>query len=532
MVNTTFDQNNRNFPVNKDSKHRIPLSVEIPPDSGTYEDFYNLPDDLLQAFGIRLPQNEVHVKSEQELFDEFGNPPTIPNAANFELHRDASFIQTVGIKLGTTVRFYNIQNSKNIQHFYNNTIDPMFSNINTGDEVKAFEIRHFLGGGVNGNQETLVRLGGEENFIIADCTFGFLKSIGKITDFQGLSMVHSQFGEISEGFEMQAEIGLIEVCTFLNEAVTASPGRTCLDVLTNPNKAQALQIINSAIQLLVDEFFIWIDPNTEEDSRFILEDIRNLGAGTIFKVGLNGLADVTSASGDALFTTAAANGITDGEFVAITDPFASGYKGLTGRAIVDSATTFRIEGVDFGSVASDVEWTTRSLGVNDSGVFVGDPRITIRGVDGLANSMNQAEMRSNAANEPIIVPVGADGVWEPIANAVPATDDFIQESGTENATIDTETGAITNDSKILVQTRTEFDVTVVHSSGSSQTIDLALEVNGVIQTKSIVSGTTPLTNNFIGLIDYPAGAVIRIMRKRDATSANTLDATGIRLLYR
>jgi len=343
----------------------------------------------------------------------------------------------------------------------------------------------------------------------------------------------------------QCFMGQVTVIT--NDTLTSvpvDPTRTMFNFLSRGIVGDTQDVIVDTCDFKQSsgENAIWIDPNTNDDSTFrISHNTFDTGV-NLFKEGIENTAYTAIASnGSGGITVTTAVTPAEGEVTSITLANLDTTYQVSGPATnVILNTSFDIENVTFTATDTGT-WTTRSLGLDLDFVSItpgdvpllADPRIVLLDNEGFPDTMNQAEMTSTAtAASPLIVGVGTDGVYEPIVDVSPAAGDFVEEDGTENATIDDETGEITNDAKKEVQTRTEFIVTVDASGGPTQNINLALEIDGVIQTKTVVTGDTPLTNNFVGLINYPAGASIKLMRKRDLSTAQTLDAFDIKLLYR
>jgi len=160
-----------------------------------------------------------------------------------------------------------------------------------------------------------------------------------------------------------------------------------------------------------------------------------------------------------------------------------------------------------------------------------DPRVTALNNGTRANSMSLAEARSNG----ILEVDGSGGVDVPVVDITPVSGDWIQDTTTEEFTVDLTTGIVTYNGLKPISVKIEYSLSAAQTSGSAQTIDFDLHINGVVETKSIRQLVTSGVGNFLPVIynggnfDIDTGDTFQIF-KDNTTNTNNTDIQNATML--
>lgn len=489
--------------------------------------------NLLSAFGIRLPQRTIHAISNQELQDKMGSATlNIPDNGSFEIHKDFTFTQNQGFKPGENARIFLHASSFNIAHNYDNAAEPLIENADPLKLISDIQLKGLLY--ISSTPQANTVFNTKQQAIastrIESCRFINPKSLGALEGGLGLEIIDSGITNADEPTMLKQATIFHERVSLLSLAIAPKAGRTQYNIVSDV--AQTLKVLNSQTSLLDNESGYFIDPNTSQLSSFAFRGIKlfNLNSQLLKKGIVAQYTAVTDESGNARFA-ATGHGINDDEQVAIVSGV---YAGITGKAIVINVNEFEIEGVLFvGDGAGDL--TTSSLGYDTvfgsptENDFIGDPRIIIEDVTGLSDTMNSAEMLTSGTV--VVNGTGQQGNFVEIQDLTPDPADFIKDPSTKNMDIDTENGTITIKVKKTGTYDIKYSCAAVADTGPSQSIGIAVFINGIEQTKSLKSIVdTPGTILYIGgNFDLKENDVVDL-RKKNITNQNHTQITGYSLV--
>jgi len=215
----------------------------------------------------------------------------------------------------------------------------------------------------------------------------------------------------------------------------------------------------------------------------------------------------------------------------------------TGRVIIDGVV-FDLADVDQRAIRIDPSITSASIDIMDSpdnevasayfdtsggGLDETDPQVNATDNGVRKDSHTIAEARTNG----ILEVDGSGEIPVPVVDIVSAAGDWIQDSTTERLSIDITTGLITFNGLKPVIAMIKYDISAAQASGSAQTIDFTLQINGVPQTKSMRTVVTAGTGTFIqvvyngGNFDINPGDTIQLFKDNISNANNTEVQNGV-----
>lgn len=130
---------------------------------------------------------------------------------------------------------------------------------------------------------------------------------------------------------------------------------------------------------------------------------------------------------------------------------------------------------------------------------------------------------------------GSGGIDVPIVDITPASGDWTEDPATEGFTVDTTTGIVTCIGLRPVSVMIKYSASAAQTSGSAQTVELSLHINGIVQTKSQIIIVTSGVGNFIpgvyngGNFVLSPGDTLQLF-KNNTTNTNNTDITNATLL--
>ncbi len=556
MANTTFDKNTQESPIVVASQHRIPMSIETSPGSDVYVDVYNLPEDLLQAFGIRLPEKTFNTKSEQYLIDVTDSPSlTIPDGTSIAIYKDKEFDQTVHFRIGDGSKLFMLGDSLLLTHMFNNEFLTMFDLADVSKPAGDFTIKGHHIKSTTPQTSDFMKL--EHDAFTA---IRLLSS--RIENFEsfGVSKGGLTFEIVDTGLVNFKISGLLEnpslfhsKVTWLNNSGLNDPPtdakRVQFNLVTLAN--QALQAANCQASLQNSEAIYYINPHATDNSRFALEDIRLANPNTfVLKKGLVVEYDtvISGTSSRARFHSVAHGMTNKDDYVAIIG--STVYPGAVGEFIFVDVDNFEIEGTAFSADDAAVA-TTSSLGYDfivgssTENTFIGDPKITTKNVDGLPDTMNQAEMD---ATRTIIVVINTVNIWVNVVDTVPAVGDFILDPSSENFEIKDADDPAEKGKKAIIKHiakktltyKVSFEVKARNQdTGTAQFCEIALaEGIGIIPIdKTVRSLEFPGNSSIPETLIYPGGLITLDPDEelglifRNESSSNNMNLSRIAVLF-
>jgi len=164
-----------------------------------------------------------------------------------------------------------------------------------------------------------------------------------------------------------------------------------------------------------------------------------------------------------------------------------------------------------------------------------DPRVIALNNGPRANSMTLAEARIGIA---LLEVDGSGGPIDPvpIVDITPTSIDWIQDTSTEEFTVDTTTGLTTYNGLRPISVKIEYSFSVSPSSGPSQTLVFDLRINGVKEAKSSRTLISPGSGTFAsisydgGNFDILPGDTFQIFKNNQTNGLNTDVTDGIMLI--
>ena len=130
---------------------------------------------------------------------------------------------------------------------------------------------------------------------------------------------------------------------------------------------------------------------------------------------------------------------------------------------------------------------------------------------------------------------GSGNIDVPIVDITPVSGDWSEDPATEGFSVDTTTGIVTCVGLKPISVMVKYSLSAAQSSGSAQTVEIDLHVNGIAQTKSQIIIVTSGVGNFIagvyngGNFTLNPGDTLQLF-KNNTTNANNTDITNATLL--
>ena len=160
-----------------------------------------------------------------------------------------------------------------------------------------------------------------------------------------------------------------------------------------------------------------------------------------------------------------------------------------------------------------------------------DPQVIAENNGTRKNSQTISESRTNGMLEVD----GSGGVDVPIVDIAPVAGDWIEDPSTERFSVDTTTGLATYNGTKPVTVMIKYSLSASQTSGSAQTVDIDLHINGIIQTKSTITIITAGVGSPISGVYNGANFLINPgdtfqLFKDNTTNTNNTDITNATML--
>ena len=291
----------------------------------------------------------------------------------------------------------------------------------------------------------------------------------------------------------------------LNQGPTA-PFVTFISIITNTTSQVTIEDCFSADGTAMLVFF---DPNAPAGAKFTIQGTVGI-LDNLFAQGdditIDSVAD--NGSGDTRFTTAIDHDVEIGQPVVLS-AFAveTSYNQTAIVTAIPTATTFDCA----------ITFTATDTGnLNVSSLTQKDVNVTGKNNVDTADSKTLAEALTTSTVD--FVP--STVAFEPIVDTVPTPGDFLEDSTTEEFTVNTSTGQITYIGLIPRTADIKFNCSIVKSSGGgTATATITLFINNTLQSKSDRLVT-----------DYSTAATIEITYKGGPFTINPGDTFELRMI--
>lgn len=358
MVNTTFDKNNKEFPVDPNKEKRIPVSIENdPPGSGIFSDFYMLPEDMLQTLGIRLPQNTLRVKTQQDLIDGINATLETAEGQKLTIYKDAEtdenddpIVQTIGYKVGKSSSLFLRSAAESIHQFYDNTGQKFLANALSTDPVADVTIEYNsrifddtfdttppppFAPGLN-TLFDLVGLSAAKVIIESNSRIIGWKSLGVISGFNTFSLSRMGLINNSDGIiSKNVNLALREITCFTT-GLDVDTERTMFTLFATAPKIANLSL--SQFSMNAGENIIWLDPASPDNSLYEITDVfKSPSTVNLLKSTMapQSYTEVVNSGGFALFT-AIGHGLVDQDLKLVTSTNSNYADKITTITVPDS----------------------------------------------------------------------------------------------------------------------------------------------------------------------------------------------------
>ena len=122
---------------------------------------------------------------------------------------------------------------------------------------------------------------------------------------------------------------------------------------------------------------------------------------------------------------------------------------------------------------------------------------------------------------------GSGGVAVPIVDVTPVSGDWAEDPTTETFSVDTTTGIVTYNGLNPIVMMIKYSLAGAQSSGSAQTVDIVLNINGTPQTKSTITILTSGVGTFIpsvyngGNYTINTGDTFQLFKENTSNTNNT-----------
>lgn len=131
---------------------------------------------------------------------------------------------------------------------------------------------------------------------------------------------------------------------------------------------------------------------------------------------------------------------------------------------------------------------------------------------------------------------GSGGVTVPIVDVTPASGDWAEDPTTETFSVNTTTGVITYNGLNPVVMMIKYSLSAAQTSGSAQTVDIVLNINGTPQTKSTITIMTSGVANFISNVYNGGNYTINPgdefqLFKENTSNTNNTDIEKVTVLF-
>ncbi len=559
MANTTFDKNNKESPIVADNEHRIPFSRETSPGSDVFTDFYALPQDILKAFGIRLPQNTIRAKSQQDLIDGINATLTTILNQRLTIYKDAdkdenddNIIQTIGYKVGQTSDLFLRSAAESVNQIFDSAgVEPLLANADpllpTADVTIEYNSRLFddsrnLGAGQAGVNTLFDLVGGADKKVAIESNSRIIgwNSLGTVKGFNALSMSRIGLLNNNKGIISQDVSMALREITCVTTSLDPDIHRTIFSIFSPSPKIFNLSLSQFAMN--DNENILWIDPKANANSSFEITDIfkNNLNVNLLKKVFpplAYTLVTQKPVTFEAIFHVS--NTFVVGQAVKLLDSTDPGYANIIGTITFASSTEFEVSGVFFTNDATGTITPTRFEGITGPG---GNDAV-FRAVNHGVQSGEPVYVKTDSGN------IDTTGVGEDIqadtfkvkladGTNIQFIDDVVGFWSLNSLGVDPVTGDLKSDPKILLQnnqnvpdtmvtgesgllaspigtpitvTITTIGVPVIIASGlwvSSVLENMESGPNGQLINKSKKSGT--LNINFGGSLEKVGGGSVDV----------------------
>lgn len=467
------------------------LPLQITPGSTRRRSLSN----VLANTGALAPKI-LHVSSEQDLIDKFGDPITIPDGEAWTVILDESFTLTKPFLIGDGSSLEVKQASLNTSIAYTGT-GALFQNENSANPIFALLVNNmaFFGNAANSIYDIIAT----RRVVTNTVDFFNFESIG-IIESPFIGFLESTAGDIQRGIVIKNSQGVVLDTFNVFNQTPASPPLTFITIIST---APTVVAMRNCFIFDTGSEAVFFDPNAPTGSSFIIDDTSGFFT-NLFQQGtdiaIDSVAD--NGSGDTRHTTASPHGLEIGQAVVISG-FATEttYNGTFIVTAIPTSTTFDVEVAfnltDTGNMnESSLDSTDVIVSANSN---VGSPDSMFTANAGLEIFGSEVTTTINTINVPEVV---TSASW-----ASAALERFIDGVANQGQVIaqDTATRRYT----------VEFSGTLEKSGGGAVDVGLVILKNG-----TNISFNPPHTVN-TGKIQISGQDIVEL------TSADTVDVAVI-----
>ena len=256
--------------------------------------------DLLRVFGIRLPEGEVHVKSEQELADIFETGAAdelfIPDGTTITIFYDASFTQSKVWKLGAGSSLTLTRTDQSVELTLGSSMtEPFitmknpdtetFTNVNLRNMTIKEEVE-------NTNTLFFLKASAASRFEISEnSSIENVKWVGAVVNdvagFFVYTLQNTRFLDVRQGMTIVNGLGEVENFGSLKGASPAAFDRkTSLSFVGDDAITADYVVRDTKLITLPTEAGIYFRPTTNAFSRYIVKETDVLGGGEGLKLDI------------------------------------------------------------------------------------------------------------------------------------------------------------------------------------------------------------------------------------------------------
>jgi len=443
--------------------------------------YYNIvPITIVEAFNfakwkqlaVPIGASSLYVTSQVDLTAQLGGSLVIPASSNMTIHFLNSMVFTSFIEIGAgaTVEFISEQNLSTITYV---GTGEFIRNETTGTGTVRFTNVAFQGDGTNTfcDIELIPFLA---SFVINEC---------QLTAFRRLGTVNGSVFLLTRTAHVSFTIGWIVknpiIVSVENPIIQTFGGQnpTLISTIAGAAPVQSYRV-DKANYVDNDggDSLAFIDPNAVTGSLHIVANNILQANTNLFQPGTP-ITVTSSVSGGALFTdfTAIAHGFQIGQVIVHDTDFAQ---------VINQGTFEVTDVIDNDTYQLKITFVSTDAGTADATSLDHESVIVdARNNPGKPNSQIICEARTGAT-----LRVDGSGMVDvPVVDISPTAGDWIGDITNQRFTVDTSTGLITYIGLESVVGSIRYQLTAAPFSGGNQIIEFDIHINGIQETKSIIT---------------------------------------------
>jgi len=236
-----------------------------------------------------------------------------------------------------------------------------------------------------------------------------------------------------------------------------------------------------AFNFSTGDSLFFFDPNAPADTTFNVTTSRISTTEDFYQTGADlTVSSVVDVGGLAEFLTSVPNALSIGTPVVLSGFAESTYNGTFIVESISTPTEFILRGVAFAGGDSGI--------ANESSLDQTNPLVIADNNTGSPSSQTLSETR--IPNGTVITTFGflSQGNPIPITNSPAVPGDWEADPTIERFSLATDgSGLVTYIGKEIITAMLKYNVEAIATTGPSQTLDITLEINGILQTKATIS---------------------------------------------